>query len=216
MTNLLDIVNYVLRRLRMPEVTNLDDTFSKLLVDFVNQTQEEVTTALDWSNQRNTYSIDTEVGAYTYELDNLNHDFLLQFVWNDSDNVYLSKVSDERMVELQTGSGAGKTGTPTVYALNGRSVDNTNPIIDFYPIPDSIKTLRVYVSDPAAVMAEITDAPTIDPYLIAYGTIAKAIQDRGAATDQEVQKAEMYYKDRLRDRISIELQNLGEGDWRTV
>ena len=65
----LNLVNNVLRRLREDEVSSVqDNTYSKLVGDFVNDAKRMVEDAWDWSALRTTLTVTTSAGTFNYVL----------------------------------------------------------------------------------------------------------------------------------------------------
>ena len=65
----LELVNGVLRRLREEEVTSVgQETYSKMIGDFVNDSKKIVEKSWDWSGLKTTISVATEADKYNYSL----------------------------------------------------------------------------------------------------------------------------------------------------
>jgi hypothetical protein len=65
----LQLVNNVLRRMREDEVTSVNqNTYSKMVGDFVNDAQKIVADAWDWSQLRQVITINTVAGTSEYLL----------------------------------------------------------------------------------------------------------------------------------------------------
>jgi len=64
----LQLVNSVLRRLRESEVTDFTESYSKLILDFINETKREVEDSWDWSALRQTISINTNTADRSYPI----------------------------------------------------------------------------------------------------------------------------------------------------
>ena len=65
----LELVNNVLRRMREDEVSTVaENTYSKMVGDFVNDAKNIVEAAWDWSGLRTTLTITTTSGIFNYVL----------------------------------------------------------------------------------------------------------------------------------------------------
>jgi hypothetical protein len=66
-------MNNVLRRLREDEVTNVaENTYAKMVGDFINDAKNLVEEAADWSALRETVSITTTASDNQYSLSNVS------------------------------------------------------------------------------------------------------------------------------------------------
>ncbi|RKZ67680.1 MAG: hypothetical protein DRQ48_09485, partial [Gammaproteobacteria bacterium] len=65
----IELINAVLRRLRESEVvTPSENSYAKLIGDFVNETKREVEDSWNWNVNMTTIQINTEDGVARYEV----------------------------------------------------------------------------------------------------------------------------------------------------
>jgi len=89
-TTYLNIVNEVLRRLREDEVSNVtQNTYSKMVGDFVNDAKQIVEDAHDWSALRTTVVVPTVENTTEYSLTNAGERVKIYSVINDTSNFFI-------------------------------------------------------------------------------------------------------------------------------
>ncbi len=85
----LNIMNNVLRRLREDEVTNVaENTYAKMVGDFINDAKNLVEEAADWSALRETVSITTTASDNQYSLTDCGDNVKVMSALNDTENCY--------------------------------------------------------------------------------------------------------------------------------
>lgn len=198
----LTIVNKVLRRLREPTVTTVNETaYSQLIGDFVNDTKREVEDAWNWEALRITLTATTTAQLFNYVLVDAGNRLRILNAWNDTDNFELKYASSKWFDEQFLMSTSITTGSPTHYTFNG--IDTNGDIqIDLYPVPSGVFDLRfncVKTNDPFTTDSETTIIPDD---IIVHGALARALSERGM--DGGNQEAEMRYKLLLADYIAME------------
>lgn len=174
----LQIVNHILRRLREDEVTSVNQTtYSKMVGDFVNDAKALVESAYDWAALRTTYTIDTEENVFSYALTGAGQNLTeLRFI-NDTSNLFMRYKTqawfDNVYLNVPT-----KTGSPEYWTYNG--VDSSgDTLIDIYPIPDGVYTLRFNAVTRNSPLVDNTDEISI-PYLpVLHMAIALLARERG-------------------------------------
>ena len=86
----LDLVNNVLRRMREDEVSNVsENTYSKMVGDFVNDAKKLVENTWDWSALRTVKTISTVDGTYVYAITDSKDTYKDLTVVNDTDNIFM-------------------------------------------------------------------------------------------------------------------------------
>ena len=89
-TTYLNIVNEVLRRLREDEVSSvLQNTYSKMVGDFVNDAKQVVEDSHQWSTLRTTVVVPTVENTTEYSLTNAGERVRIYSVINDTSNFFM-------------------------------------------------------------------------------------------------------------------------------
>ena len=174
----LEIVNNVLRRLREDEVSTVNEnTYSKMVGDFVNDAKTVVEQAWDWSALRTTLTVTTVADVFNYTLVGSGNSIKELNVLNDTTNIVMeyrpANWFDERfLLDTPTSS------SPHYYTYNG--VDNNNDTqIDIYPKPDKEYILRFNCVMRNPLLAQDTDDVQIPSLPIIHLAIALLARERG-------------------------------------
>jgi len=174
----LEIVNNVLKRLRERTVSTVNEnTYSELIGVLVNDAKEEVENAWNWSALRTTLTVTTVASTFNYELNGTQSNFRVLDVVNDTSNFFMDYRSSNDFNRFFLTS-TPASGIPRYYSFNGTSIDGAT-LVDIYPIPDAVYSLRFNVIDPQAELTTESDVllvPSKPVQMLAY---AKAIEERG-------------------------------------
>lgn len=137
----LQIVNNVLRRMREDEVDTVSqNTYSKMVGDFVNDAFRIVADAWDWSGFRTTLTIETIEDVFNYVLTgSANNVKELSFL-NDTSNWFMEYKPQVWMDNVFLNQDPVKN-SPQYFTYNGVDEEGDTQI-DIYPIPDGVYTLR--------------------------------------------------------------------------
>lgn len=203
MATYLDVVNNVLRRLREPTVTAVNDTdYSRLVGIWINDSKREIEDSHDWNALSNTIVVTTVANTRNYTLTGSGQRFTTSDVLNDTDDFSMRPVNRDwlnRMYYLGTSTPA----SPTYYAYNG--VDsNGDTKVDLYPKPDGVYSLRFELTIPTVDLVNDSDTlliPSHLPPLLAY---SKAIAERGEDSGVTSSEAYLMYRLALADAIALE------------
>ena len=137
----LQLVNSVLRRLREDEVTSVSqNSYSKLIGEFVNDSKRTVEDAYDWTAFRATRTVSTDATAFNYTLVGSGNRMKILDVANDTSNFFLQYRTSHWMNNAFLISDA-PTGTPQFYSFNGVDANGDNGV-DLYPKPDGVYQVR--------------------------------------------------------------------------
>jgi len=197
----LEIVNSVLRRLRENEVSSVaENQYSKLIGDFVNDVKQEVENVWNWDVLRTTLTASTTQSLFNYVLEGAGNRFRILNVVNDTEDTKV-QYRDSEWFDRVFATQPVQEGAPLYYNLNGVDVDG-NAQVDLYPIPDGVYTIYFNIVQPQADLVNNGDVPLVDSKAIVYGTIARAIEERGE--DGGLVAAEQRYRSHLADLIAIE------------
>ena len=137
----LQLVNSVLRRLREDEVTSVSqNSYSKLIGEFVNDSKRTVEDAYDWKALRDTLTVSTDATAFNYTLVGSGNRMKILDVANDTSNFFLQYRTSHWMNNAFLINDA-PTGTPQFYSFNGVDANGDNGV-DLYPKPDGVYQVR--------------------------------------------------------------------------
>jgi hypothetical protein len=207
--NYLQIVNKVLRRLRETEVTSVEQTkYSKLIGQLVNTTKSEVEKAWGWQHLRGTATVNTAPGTFRYSIPDVEQGFVLLDVINDSQNYFLKQATSREMNEWYL-IDTPQTGEITHFHINGYD-NNGNPVVDFYPIPDTAQVIHFNVIAPQGELEENTDTPYVPWELLYLGAYARAVEERGEDGATSASRAFVEYQSRMSDFIANEANQYPE------
>lgn len=203
MSTYLETVNNVLRRLREPTVSSVDETnYSAMIGVFVNDAKREVEDAHDWNVLSDTLTANTSAGIFNYVLVGSGNRFRVIDVLNDSNDTEIryapTKWMNKQFLLTQSQSAA-----PLFYNFNG--VDsNYDTQVDIYPIPDTVYALRFNLIIPQADLTSDGTRILVPPHLVSMLAYAKAIAERGEDGGNLSSEAYALYKMSLANEIAIE------------
>lgn len=174
----LQMVNNVLKRLRESTVSSVSQTpYSALIGVLINDAKEEVENAWDWSSLRTTITADTQDGVFSYVLTGSDNSFKILDVLNDSDD-FVMQYADAAWMNKAFLLGSQQSGSPIKYSYNGTNSTNEN-IVDVYPIPDGVYTLRFNGVMRQAELSNDDDVLNIPSHPVLMLAYAKAVEERG-------------------------------------
>ena len=174
----LELVNAVLRRLRITEVGSVNETaYSAMVGDFVNDSKSMVEDAHDWSALRTTLTVTTSEDIFNYALTGSQNNIKMLDVINDTSNNFMTYRPSTWMNNVFLNE-TPTTGSPTYYSFNG--VDsNGDTLVDIYPIPDAVFALRFNCILRNPDLVEDTDQLVIPSRPVAQAAVALAARERG-------------------------------------
>lgn len=174
----LNLVNNVLRRLREDEVpTVVDNAYSKMVGDFVNDSKRIIEDAWDWSGLRTTLTVTTTSGIFNYVLTGSQNKIKVLDVINDTSNNFM---------EYQTAHWFNNkylnqdpvSGSPDYYTYNGVDASGDTQI-DLYPKPDGVYSLRFNCTLRNADLSSDTDQLVIPSQPVIHMAVALLARERG-------------------------------------
>ena len=197
----LEIVNSVLRRLRENEVSSVNETpYSKMIAEMVNDVKREVEDTWNWDVLRTTLTANTANGLFNYVLVGSGTRFRVLDVINDTSD-YVMNYRPTAWFDAVFLAQNAQNGSPIFYNFNG--VDsNGDSQVDLFPIPDNVYSIRFNLVLPQADLVNNSDVLEIDSTAVIYGTVARAIEERG--DDGGLAAAEDRYRSRVADLVAIE------------
>ena len=196
----LNLVNNVLRRLRETEVSTVSaNSYSKLVGDLINDAKDLVENAWDWSELRTLITLTTSNGDYTYPLTGSGHKIKEFLVINDTSNVTMEYRTNnwfEKQLLLQT----PLSGSPQYYTYNGAD-SNGDMILEVYPKPDGVYSLKFKAAKRNASLSGDTDTLSIPAVPVVHLAVALASRERGetggTSTAEYFQMANKYLSDAI-------------------
>lgn len=204
MATYLDVVNNVLRRLREPTVTGVDDTpYSSMIGVLVNDAKREVEDATEWNALSSTVTVSTVDGTYNYTLTGAGTRFRVIDVVNDTTNILLQNAPTSWMTQQFLYTSDNDKGTPMYYNFNG--VDsNGDTQVDLFERPDGVYSIRFNLIIPQATLSSNTTRVLVPDHLVAMLAYAKAIAERGEDGGNLSSEAYALYKMSLANEVAIE------------
>lgn len=174
----LQLVNKVLIRLREDTVASVSqDTYSRLIGEFVNDAKQFVEDAWDWSALRNTLTVTTSSGTFNYNLTGSGNRIEILDVINDTSNNFMTYRTQHWFNNTFLNNDP-ISGAPSYYTFNGvNSAGDT--AVDIYPIPDGVYALRFNSILRTAELSNDTDAVNIPNLPIVLLATAFAARERG-------------------------------------
>lgn len=211
--NYVQLVNSVMRRLRATEVGSVaDNSYSKLIGEFVNDAKRQVEDAYNWNSLTDTLSAVTGSGIFNYVLVGSGQRFRVLDVINDTSDFKLEyqTTSEMNRLFLMTSS---QTGSPRYYNFNGTDASGDTQV-DIYPIPNGVYNIRFNVFKPQPKLSADADILLVPEEPVIFNATARALAERGE--DGGISSGEMYalYQQSLADAIAIESSRyLEENEW---
>lgn len=203
MATYLETVNNVLRRLREPTVSSVNESsYSAMIGVFVNDAKREVEDAHDWNVLSDTLTANTSASIFNYVLAGSGNRFRVIDVLNDSNDTELryapTKWMNKQFLLTNTQSAA-----PLFYNFNGMD-SNYDTQVDIYPIPDTVYALRFNLIIPQAELTSDSTRILVPPHLVSMLAYAKAIAERGEDGGNLSSEAYALYKMSLANEVAIE------------
>jgi hypothetical protein len=140
----LQLVNSVLRRLREDEVSSVSqNSYSKLIGEFVNDAKRTVEDSYDWTALRTTLTVSTDTTSFNYILTGSQNRMKVLDVINDTSDFFM-QYRGSRWMDNAFLIETPPLGSPQFYSFNGVDVNGDNGV-DVYPKPDGVYQLRFNV-----------------------------------------------------------------------
>ena len=214
--NYLQLVNSVLRRLREPEATSINDSdYVRLIATYVNDSKRQVEDAYNWNSLSETLTATTVPDIFNYVLTGSGQRFRLIDILNDTTNLILENRTTRWMDEaflLQT----PLKGSPKYFNFNGTD-SNGDTQVDLYPIPDGAYEIRFNVILPQSELETNSDILRVPHEPVIYGAYARAIAERGEDAGITGNEAYALYLQSLGDAIALESgRYIEEGEWLSI
>ena len=174
----LNLVNNVLRRLREDEVSSVNDnTYSKMVGDFVNDAKKMAEDAWDWSALRTTLTVTTSADVFNYVLTGSQNKIKVLDVINDTSNLFM-QYNTQHWFNDKYLNQSPPSGSPEYYTYNG--VDSSGDTqVDIYPKPDGVYNLRFNCTLRNPELSSDTDELLIPSQPVIHLAIALLARERG-------------------------------------
>ena len=177
-TTYLNIVNEVLRRLREEEVTDVtQNTYARMVGDFVNDAKRSVEDSHDWSTLRTTIVVPTVADTTEYSLTNAGERVKVYSVINDTSNFFMRYESPNWFNNAYYISGE-VTGSPDSYTFSGID-SNSDTKVRVYPKPSGVFSLRFDVCSREPDLAVDADTTVLPAMAIIHNAVALLARERG-------------------------------------
>ena len=200
-TTYLNIVNEVLRRLREAEVADVtENTYSKMVGDYVNDAKQTVQDSHDWSALRTTIVVSTVADTTDYTLTNAGERVKVYSVINDTSNFFMHYESPNWFNNAYYISGE-VTGSPDSYTFNG--VDSSGDTkVKVYPKPSGVFNLRFDLIAREADLSSSSDTTALPKNAIVHNAIALLSRERGETGGTTTQDYFILAEKHLSDAIA--------------
>lgn len=203
-TTYLNLVNDVLVRLRESTVATVtENDYSSLIGKLVNDAKREVEDAWNWECLKSTFSAATVADSVSYTLTGSGDRFRITEVINDTEDYRLEERPTKFFSDSINLTANPKKGTPYYFNVNGTSANN-DLIVDLFPIPDAVYTIRFNGFAPEAELSSGSDTTKLPKQAIVALAWAKAIEERGEDGGVNVSSQYAVAKQALADAIAIE------------
>jgi len=203
-TTYLDLVNDVLVRLRESTVATVNqNSYSALVSKLINDAKREVEDAWNWEFLRTTNTITTSASTYTYSLTGAGAKFKILRAYNDTEDWFMEYRPEAYMIQNILLTTSPQEGQPLYYTMKGIDA-NGDGIVDIWPIPDGVYSLKFDLVVPEAELVSDTDTTKLNRSAIVQLAWAKTIEERGEDGGVGVSSQYAVAKQALGDAISIE------------
>lgn len=197
------LVNNILIRLREREVDSIaENSYSKLVGLFVHDAIEMVESAWGWSNLRETMTVTTQDGVFSYALTDFGDKSSVLDVINDTNNHFMTYQTAHWFNNVFLNNSPAE-GSPNYYSFNGLSALGDTQI-DIYPVPDGVYDLHFNVIKRSPDILNDDDTvkvPFLPVQALAY---AMALEERGEDGGMSAVSAKALSAVYLSDAIAID------------
>jgi hypothetical protein len=195
----LQLVNKVLVRLREDEVATVNEnSYSKLIGEYVNDAKLSVETAWDWTGLRTTLTVDTQANVFNYVLTGADNTIKMLDATNDSLNTFLQYKTSRWFDNAFLDFTSVPKGTTQFYSINGINS------VDLYPIPDKAYTLRFNLVLRTSEFTADTDVLNVPFNPVVRQATALAARERGETGGTSAAELFALADDSLADAIAMD------------
>jgi hypothetical protein len=173
-----------------------------MIGDFVNDSKRTVEDAYNWNALTDTLTATTSNALFSYSLTDSGQRFRVIDVINDTSNWNL-KEGTTRWFNDQFLNTVAPIGSPQYYNFNG--VDSYgDTMVDVFPIPDGVYSLRFNLIIPQGDLTNNTDILKVPSQPVIFLAYARALAERGEDGGLASSEAYGLYKTSLADSIALE------------
>ena len=202
-TSYLTIVNEVLRRLREDEVSTItQNTYSRMVGDFVNDAKRVVEDSHDWSALRTTVVVPTVENTTEYSLTNAGERVKIYSAINDTSNFFMRYESPNWFNNAYYISGE-VTGTPDAYTFSGID-SNEDTKIRVYPKPSGVYSLRFDLIARENELTLDTSTTVLPKNAIVHNAVALLARERGETGGTTAQDYFLIADKHLSDAVALD------------
>jgi hypothetical protein len=214
--NYLQLTNSVLRRLREPEASSVNDNeYVKLIATYINDSKRQVEDSYNWNSLSETLSAETASDLFNYALTGSGQRFRVIDIINDTSNMIMENKTTRWMDKAFLVNEPPK-GPPIYYNFNGTNIDGDTQV-DLYPIPDGVYNIRFNIIKPQVELVADADILFVPHEPVILGAYARAIAERGEDAGLQGNEAYALYLTSLADAIALESgRYIEEGEWFAV
>lgn len=211
----LQLINAVLRRLREDEVTSVsENSYSKLVGEFINETKREAEDAWNWIQLRTTIQVTCVASTFSYTLTGAGNRFRILQVINNTEDREMQR-APYKWMNSQFTNNSPQEGSPAFWDFNGGS--NGDPDVNLYPIPNVTDVIDFNMVLPQTDLDNDADTLYIPSMPVILGAYAKAVSERGEDGSTQYAEAVNKYDKALSDAIAIDAMNVNdELTWEVV
>lgn len=202
-TTYLNIVNEVLRRLREEEVSSVtQNTYSKMVGDFVNDAKQIVEDSHQWSTLRTTVVVPTVENTTEYSLTNAGERVKIYSVINDTSNFFMHYQTPNWFNNAYYISGE-VTGSPDSYTFSGID-SNDDTKVRVYPKPSGVFSLRFDLIAREPELSGDADTTVLPKNAIVHNAVALLARERGETGGTTAQDYFLIADKHLSDAIALD------------
>ena len=199
----LQLVNSVLRRLREDEVTSVSqNSYSKLIGEFVNDAKRTVEDSYDWTALRTTLTVSTTTETFNYVLTGSQNRMKVLDVINDTSDFFM-QYRASRWMDNAFLIETPPIGSPQFYSFNGVNAAGDNAV-DVYPKPSGVFQLRFNVVLRTADFTEDTETLAVPSSPVVQIATALGARERGETGGTSAAELFSLADNTLADAIAID------------
>ena len=201
----LDLVNHVLRRLRVDTVSTWDETdYSTMIGDLVNDAMIKVQNAHNWSMLQTTTTVNTVASTATYELADSNENTQIQTVVNTTSN-YMLHSADRGWIDYQE-SLTTSEGPTTYWSAASQASGDGDLTIQLWPTPDAVYAIDILHNVKQDRMTAGTDVLLVPDDPVIQLAVAYALEERGDTGGQNNMTQFQRANESLADYVALDYQ----------
>jgi len=211
----LQLINAVLRRLREDEVTSVNEnSYSKLVGEYINETKREAEDAWNWIQLRTTIQVTCVASTFSYTLTGAGNRFRILQVINNTEDREMQR-APYKWMNSQFTNNSPQEGSPAFWDINGGT--GGDPDVNLYPIPNVTDVIDFNMVLPQTDFDSDGDTLYIPSMPVILGAYAKAVSERGEDGSTQYAEAVNKYDKALSDAIAIDAMNVNnELTWEVV